>query len=187
MTKPTCYIVTTDFDINMPSIAFDGEKRIWSPEQVMQYQKEKRGGIRSNDFLASYTADLERMAFERHLNKHGLKLYPCLNLRFRGIDLFFSDGFLYNFVVPDEALNNLVLSLVQLINPLDGETITHRKLDGRTHLDTVINYYSNEGRYDNAIKQLKDEFPVTEISICRERESILEEGYTYEELMERYK
>ena len=183
MANSTLYLVTTDFDLDMTSKAFDDDnKRIWSPEQVIQYQKEKRGEVHSKDFFISDFADLERIAFERHFRKLGLSLFPCLDLRPNGIHLRYGSGIAEYFFGPDEEINSLVLPIVQLVNPVDGKPITNRKLEGRTHLDMVINYFSNEGKYNQAIAQLKEHFSVTEVNVCRERDNILEEGFTDEEL-----
>ena len=74
MVKPTLYLVTTDFDLDMTSKAFDDNKRIWSPEQMIAYRKQKhKGQIYSKDFLGE--GGLERRA--SWLEKDLISLTTC--------------------------------------------------------------------------------------------------------------
>lgn len=190
MTNQPLYIVTTDFDFDESeySTCWDQTNRRL-PHDIIERQKKRYGEIRTNRILED--TSFYRSAIKKHLQHHEINkesLFPCLELLSKVLILHAHSGFVFEWGIPNNvSIDTLELNIVRLINlsdPRYNERLVNRAFNGLARVDLIFNYFSNEGKYDTVITNLKNRYPVTEVEIRRENMNIRFEGWSEEEMRE---
>ncbi|HIG93885.1 TPA: hypothetical protein HA242_00270 [Candidatus Woesearchaeota archaeon] len=162
MTKLPLFIITTDFDWTSDTIGH-------TPQETIERHQQFHGRVRSDfDILDKDFYSFGGPALEKKVQEfRSGNIFPCMELRPDYFSIHFKPGlYLINPIPNNQTLQDIILLQDSSLRG-DVEKIQAGLPPGTLHLDLLFNFYSNEGKYDPVIQQLKQDFEVAERSIRR--------------------